>query len=76
MLHKLSHMLPALHSSAHHIVEPHDDPISHRHLRITYSAIKHSDKTFMGMTTSPKIAVDALDMCAILFGDAFLKITL
>ena len=35
--HKLAHMLPAMHSSAHHIVEPMDHPISHRHLRITHS---------------------------------------
>ena len=35
--HKLSHMLPAMHSTAHHIVEPYDHPISQRHLRITYS---------------------------------------
>ena len=48
--HKLSHMLPAMHSSAHHIVEPMDHPISHRHLRITHSSMVHSDKTFMGMT--------------------------
>ena len=46
--HRLSHMLPAMHSSAHHIVEPYDHPISHRHLRITYSSMKYSDKTFMG----------------------------
>ena len=72
-LHKLSHMAPALHSSAHHIVEPMDHPISHRHLRITYSSMKHSDKTFMGMTTSPKNAEDVLDMCAILFGAEFLE---
>lgn len=70
--HKLSHMLPAIHSSAHHIVEPYDHPISHRHLRITYSSMKHSDKTFMGMTTSPKNAEDVMDMCAILFGDDFI----
>ncbi|MEO1680368.1 MAG: trimethylamine methyltransferase family protein [Pseudomonadota bacterium] len=68
MFHKLSHMSPALHSSAHHIVEPMDHPVSHRHLRITYSSMKHSDKTFMGMTTSGKNAEDVLDMCAILFG--------
>lgn len=73
MFHKLSHMLPALHSSAHHIVEPMDHPTSHRHLRITYSSMKYSDKTFMGMTTSPKNAEDVLDMCAILFGDEFLE---
>ena len=71
--HKLSHMLPALHSSAHHIVEPMDHPISHRHLRITHSSMLHSDKTFMGMTTSGRNAEDVLDMCAILFGDAFME---
>ena len=73
MFHKLAHMLPALHSSAHHIVEPYDHPISQRHLRITYSSIRHSDKMFMGMTTSPKNAEDVLDMCAILFGAGFLE---
>lgn len=73
MFHKLSHMLPALHSSAHHIVEPYDHPISHRHLRITYSSIKYSDKTFMGMTTSPKNAEDVMEMCAILFGEDYLE---
>ena len=71
--HKLSHMLPAIHSSAHHIVEPYDHPISQRHLRITYSSMKHSDKTFMGMTTSPKNAEDVMDMCAILFGAEFME---
>ncbi|WGW03597.1 trimethylamine methyltransferase family protein [Tropicibacter oceani] len=72
MFHKLSHMLPAMHSTAHHIVEPYDHPISQRHLRITYSSMKHSDKMFMGMTTSPKNAEDVLDMCAILFGKDFI----
>ncbi|MEL6952431.1 MAG: trimethylamine methyltransferase family protein [Pseudomonadota bacterium] len=72
--HKLSHMLPAIHSSAHHIVEPYDHPISQRHLRITYSSMVHSDKTFMGMTTSPKNAEDVIEMCAILFGDDFIDI--
>ena len=71
--HKLSHMLPAMHSSAHHIVEPMDHIVSHRHLRITYSSMKYSDKTFMGMTTSGKNAEDVLDMCAILFGEQFLE---
>ncbi|KNX42991.1 Trimethylamine methyltransferase (MTTB) [Roseovarius tolerans] len=73
MFHKLSHMMPALHSSAHHIVEPYDHPISQRHLRITYSSMKHSDKTFMGMTTSPRNAEDVMEMCAILFGEAFME---
>jgi len=71
--HKLSHMCPAIHSSAHHIVEPMDHPVSHRHLRITYSSMKHSDKTFMGMTTSGKNAEDVMEMCKIMFGEEFLK---
>ena len=70
--HKLSHMLPSMHSSAHHIVEPYDHPISHRHLRITYSSMRYSDKTFMGMTTSPKNAEDVIKMCDILFGPGFI----
>ena len=73
MFHKLSHMSPALHSTAHHIVEPYDHPISQRHLRITYSSMKYSDKMFMGMTTSPKNAEDVMEMCAILFGEDFLE---
>ena len=73
MFHKLSHMSRALHSTAHHIVEPHDHPISQRHLRITYSSMKHSDKMFMGMTTSPRNAEDVMEMCALLFGDDFLE---
>jgi trimethylamine---corrinoid protein Co-methyltransferase len=70
--HKLAHMLPSLHSSAHHIVEPMDHPVSHRHLRITYSSIKHSDKTFMGMTTSGRNAEDVMRMCRILFGEDYM----
>ncbi|MEM8948003.1 MAG: trimethylamine methyltransferase family protein [Pseudomonadota bacterium] len=73
MFHKLAHMAPALHSSAHHIVEPMDHPVAHRHLRITYSSMKHSDKTFMGMTTSGRNAEDVLDMCAVLFGADFME---
>ncbi|MBY8977495.1 trimethylamine methyltransferase family protein [Rhodobacteraceae bacterium NNCM2] len=71
--HKLSHMLPALHSTSHHIVEPMDHVVSHRHLRIAYSSMKHSDKTFMSMSTSPRNAEDVMEMCALLFGAAFME---
>lgn len=73
LFHKLAHMSPALHSSAHHIVEPMDIAVSHRHLHITYSSMKYSDKMFMGMTTSPKNAEDVMDMCAVLFGAEFME---
>ncbi len=73
MFHKLAHMAPTLHSTCHHIVEPMDHVVAHRHLRITYSSMKYSDKTFMGMTTSERNAEDVLDMCEILFGKEFLE---
>ncbi|MCK5920459.1 MAG: trimethylamine methyltransferase family protein [Methylococcales bacterium] len=73
MFHKLAHVSPALHSTAHHIVEPMDHVVAHRHLRITYSSMKYSDKTFMGMTTSPKNAEDVIDMCRILFGAEYIQ---
>ena len=73
MFHKLAQLSPAIHSTSHHIVEPMDHVVAHRHLRITYSSMKHSDKLIMGMTTSPKNAADVLDMCAVLFGDEFME---
>ena len=73
--HKLAHMSPALHSSAHVICEPMDVPVNHRHLWITYSSMSHSDKTFMGMTTSGKNAEDVMAMCEILFGREVLEET-
>lgn len=71
--HKLAHMLPALHSSAHVICEPMDIPVNHRHLWITYSSIVHSDKTFMGMSTAENRAEDVMAMVKILFGEEFIE---
>ncbi len=70
--HKLSHMCPAIHSSAHVICEPMDIPVGHRHLWITYSSMVHSDKTYMGMSTSGDNAKDVIEMSKILFGEDFL----
>ena len=53
MFHKLSHMLPALHSSAHHIVEPYDHPISQRHLRcLLYTSPSPRDRQKSRMPSS------------------------
>ena len=71
--HKLSHLLPALHSSAHVICEPMDIPVNHRHLWITYSSMKHSDKTFMGMSTGAENGEDVMAMVKILFGADFVE---
>ncbi|MEQ8665899.1 MAG: trimethylamine methyltransferase family protein [Rhodospirillales bacterium] len=69
--HKLAHMSPAMHSTAHVICEPMDIPVGHRHLWITYSSMVHSDKTFMGMSTSGQNGEDVMDMVKILFGEDF-----
>ncbi len=69
--HKLAYMAPAMHNTGAVICEPVDIPIPKRHLHITYSAIKHSDKPFMGPVTAPERAADAVRMARILFGDAF-----
>ena len=71
--HKLAHMSPAIHSSAHVICEPMDVAVGHRHLWITYSSMIHSDKTFMGMSTSGENAEDVIEMSKILFGEDFLE---
>jgi trimethylamine--corrinoid protein Co-methyltransferase len=69
--HKLAYMAPAMHNTGAVVCEPVDIAIPKRHLHITYSAIKHSDKPFMGPVTAPERAEDALKMARILFGDAF-----
>ncbi|MGI9464979.1 MAG: trimethylamine methyltransferase family protein, partial [Aestuariivirgaceae bacterium] len=68
MFHKLSHMAPAIHSSAHVICEPMDVAVNHRHLWITYSSMAYSDKTFMGMSTGEVNGEDVMEMVKILFG--------
>jgi trimethylamine--corrinoid protein Co-methyltransferase len=70
-LHKLAYLAPVLHNTGSVICEPVDVPIPKRHLHITYSAIQHSDKSFMGPVTHPSRAEDALRMAAIVFGEDF-----
>ena len=70
-LHKLAHLAPALHNVGSVICEPTDSPVSHRHLHITASAIRHSDKSFMGPVTAPERAADAVAMARLVFGEAF-----
>jgi trimethylamine---corrinoid protein Co-methyltransferase len=69
--HKLAYMSPAIHNTGAVVCEPVDSPVPKRHLHITYSAIKHSDKPFMGPVTAPERAADAVRMAKIVFGDEF-----
>lgn len=71
--HKLACMAPALHSSSSIICEPMDIPVPKRHLHIIHSALKHSDKPFMGIVTSKDRAEDTMEMAGIVFGRDFVR---
>jgi len=66
--HKLAYLAPALHNTGSVTCEPVDVPVPRRHLHITASAIRHSDKSFMGPVTAPERAADAVEMARIAFG--------
>ena len=66
--HKLAYLSPVLHNTGAVTCEPVDISVPKRHLHITYSAIKHSDKPFMGPVTAPERAADAIRMAEIVFG--------
>lgn len=71
--HKLAFMAPALHSTSSIICEPMDIAVPHRHLEIIYSALKHSDKPFMGIVTSRERAEDTMHMAGLAFGHDFVR---
>ena len=70
---KIAHMTPAMQMSGGVLCEPMDIAVAHRHLRMTYSLLKHSSKPFMGSVTSRERAQDSLDMTKIVFGEDFLE---
>lgn len=65
---KLAQMSPNMHMTGGNVAEPNDVPDSIRHLKMVYSAIKHSDKCFMGSASGYDKAKDTIEMTAILFG--------
>ena len=71
--HKLAYMAPALHSSSSIICEPMEIAVPKRHLHIIHSALKHSDKPFMGIVTSRDRAEDTMAMAGIVFGDEYVR---
>lgn len=71
--HKLAYLAPALHVTGAITCEPVDVPVSRRHLHVTYSALKHSTKPFMGATTARERAEDSVAMARIVFGEEYLK---
>ncbi|MGF1608480.1 MAG: trimethylamine methyltransferase family protein [Kiloniellales bacterium] len=71
--HKLAYLSPALHMTGGITCEPIDVPVAKRHLHIAYSALKHSDKPFMGASTARERAEDTIAMAKIVFGDDFVE---
>ncbi|MFO1088563.1 MAG: trimethylamine methyltransferase family protein [Hyphomicrobiales bacterium] len=71
--HKLAYMLPALHSSSSICCEPMEIPVPKRHLHIIHSALKHSDKPFMGIVTAKERAEDTVKMAKLVFGEDFVN---
>ncbi len=72
---KLAYLEPALHMTGGVLCEPMDVSVSHRHLTMTESLLKHSDKTFMGAVTSRQRAEDSLHMAGIVFGQDVVRET-
>jgi trimethylamine---corrinoid protein Co-methyltransferase len=66
-------MSPALHSSSSIICEPMEIAVPKRHLHIIDSALRFSDKPFMGIVTAKERAEDVMKMAGIVFGDDFVK---
>ncbi len=71
--HKLAYMAPALHLTGGIVCEPVDIPVAKRHLHIAYSALKHSDKPFMGSVTAAERAEDTVAMAKLVMGEDFVE---
>ncbi len=65
---KLAYMEPAMHMTGGVLCEPMDIPVPHRHLEMTYSLLRYSDKPLMGSVTSRERAEQSLHMMGIAFG--------
>ncbi len=65
---KLAYLEPALHMTGGVLVEPMDVAVPYRHLEMTYSLLRYSDKPLMGSVTSRERAEQSLHMMGIVFG--------
>ncbi|MGI9596831.1 MAG: trimethylamine methyltransferase family protein [Acidimicrobiales bacterium] len=65
---KLAYLEPAMHMTGGVLCEPMDIPVPHRHLEMTYSLLRYSDKPMMGAVTSRERAEQSLHMMGIVFG--------
>ena len=72
---KIAQMEPAMHMAGGVLCEPMDIPVPHRHLEMTRSLLRYSDKPLMGSVTSRERAEQSLHMMGIVFGQDEIKDT-
>ncbi len=65
---KIAYMEPAMQMTGGVLCEPMDIPVPHRHLEMTYSLLRYSDKPLMGSVTSRERAEQSLHMMGIALG--------
>ncbi len=65
---KIAYMEPAMQMTGGVLCEPMDIPVPHRHLEMTYSLLRYSDKPLMGSVTSRERAEQSLHMMGIVLG--------
>ncbi|QYK40086.1 MAG: trimethylamine methyltransferase family protein [Paracoccaceae bacterium] len=68
---RLAQSSPNLHHSGGTICEPTDVAVNKRHLDMVMAHIELSDRPFMGSVTAEERSEDSIEMCRILFGEAF-----
>ncbi len=72
---KLAYMEPSMHMTGGVLCEPMDIPVPHRHLEMTYSLLRYSDKPLMGSVMSRERAEQSLHMMGIVMGHDLVKDT-
>lgn len=72
---KIAYMEPAMHMTGGVLCEPMDVPVAYRHLEMTHSLLKYSDKPLMGSVTSRSRAEQSLEMMRIVFGEDVVRDT-
>jgi trimethylamine---corrinoid protein Co-methyltransferase len=72
-LNRLIQSLDSLHAAGGHVCELLDIPVAERHLHMTFSQFRLTDKAIYGSVSAPERATDTINMAKIVFGDAFVE---
>jgi len=73
MIVKLIHCVPSIHvTTGWPAIDLSDVPVPVRHLQQIYCPFRYSDKPIGANSYTPEVAEDALHMCRLVFGEAFM----